>query len=149
MWDPQRLTTLWASMACYRDSFTFTLLCTLGIISGLVYSGVLAIYLYISDVFHWCSINISKTTQSLYIWLSHFYTDKCKNYKISILEIVSNLLSFPPSSVLILYSAPCPQTPWLNVMLPLFKIRSTSNFDNFYIVLPESYKSTNIRRELQ
>jgi hypothetical protein len=23
MWDPQRLTTLWASMACYRDSFTF------------------------------------------------------------------------------------------------------------------------------
>jgi hypothetical protein len=24
MWDPQRLTTLWASMACYRDSFTFT-----------------------------------------------------------------------------------------------------------------------------
>jgi hypothetical protein len=21
MWDPQRLTTLWASMACYRDSF--------------------------------------------------------------------------------------------------------------------------------
>jgi hypothetical protein len=23
MWEPQRLTTLWASMACYRDSFTF------------------------------------------------------------------------------------------------------------------------------
>jgi hypothetical protein len=23
MWDPQRLTALWASMACYRDSFTF------------------------------------------------------------------------------------------------------------------------------
>jgi hypothetical protein len=23
MWDPQRLTTLWASKACYRDSFTF------------------------------------------------------------------------------------------------------------------------------
>jgi hypothetical protein len=23
--DPQRLTTLWASMACYRDSFTFYL----------------------------------------------------------------------------------------------------------------------------
>jgi hypothetical protein len=23
MWDPQRLTTLWASMACYRDRFTF------------------------------------------------------------------------------------------------------------------------------
>jgi hypothetical protein len=23
MWDPQRLTTLWASMACYMDSFTF------------------------------------------------------------------------------------------------------------------------------
>jgi hypothetical protein len=22
MWDPRRLTTLWASMACYRDSFT-------------------------------------------------------------------------------------------------------------------------------
>jgi hypothetical protein len=25
MWEPQRLTTLWASMACYRDSFTFFL----------------------------------------------------------------------------------------------------------------------------
>jgi hypothetical protein len=23
MWEPRRLTTLWASMACYRDSFTF------------------------------------------------------------------------------------------------------------------------------
>jgi hypothetical protein len=23
MWEPQRLTTLWASTACYRDSFTF------------------------------------------------------------------------------------------------------------------------------
>jgi hypothetical protein len=25
MWDPQRLIALWASMACYRDSFTFHL----------------------------------------------------------------------------------------------------------------------------
>jgi hypothetical protein len=24
MWEPQRLTTLWASTACYRDNFTFT-----------------------------------------------------------------------------------------------------------------------------
>jgi hypothetical protein len=24
MWEPRPLTTLWASMACYRDSFTFT-----------------------------------------------------------------------------------------------------------------------------
>jgi hypothetical protein len=23
MWEPQRLTTLWASTACYRDSFNF------------------------------------------------------------------------------------------------------------------------------
>jgi hypothetical protein len=23
MWDPQHLTTLWASTACYMDSFTF------------------------------------------------------------------------------------------------------------------------------
>jgi hypothetical protein len=23
MWDPRRLTTLWAFMPCYRDSFTF------------------------------------------------------------------------------------------------------------------------------
>jgi hypothetical protein len=28
MWDPQRLTTLWVSTTCYRDSFTFTLLFT-------------------------------------------------------------------------------------------------------------------------
>jgi hypothetical protein len=26
MWEPQRLTILWASTACYRDSFTFTLI---------------------------------------------------------------------------------------------------------------------------
>jgi hypothetical protein len=25
MWKPRRLTTLWASTACYRDSFTFFL----------------------------------------------------------------------------------------------------------------------------
>jgi hypothetical protein len=24
MWEPQRLTTLWAITACYRGSFTFT-----------------------------------------------------------------------------------------------------------------------------
>jgi hypothetical protein len=23
MWEPRRLSTFWASMACYRDSFTF------------------------------------------------------------------------------------------------------------------------------
>jgi hypothetical protein len=23
MWEPRRLTTIWASTACYRDSFTF------------------------------------------------------------------------------------------------------------------------------
>jgi hypothetical protein len=23
MWEPRRLTTLWASTACYKDSFTF------------------------------------------------------------------------------------------------------------------------------
>jgi hypothetical protein len=23
MWEPRRLTTLWATTACYRDSFTF------------------------------------------------------------------------------------------------------------------------------
>jgi hypothetical protein len=27
MWEPRRLTTLWASTACYRDSFAFTLTC--------------------------------------------------------------------------------------------------------------------------
>jgi hypothetical protein len=26
MWEPRRLTTLWASTACYRDSFTFSFL---------------------------------------------------------------------------------------------------------------------------
>jgi hypothetical protein len=25
MWEPWRLTTLWASTACYKDSFTFIL----------------------------------------------------------------------------------------------------------------------------
>jgi hypothetical protein len=27
MWEPRHLTTLWASMACYRDSLRFTLYC--------------------------------------------------------------------------------------------------------------------------
>jgi hypothetical protein len=26
MWEPQHLTTLWASTACYKDSFTFLIL---------------------------------------------------------------------------------------------------------------------------
>jgi hypothetical protein len=26
MWEPRLLTTLWVSMVCYRDSFTFTVL---------------------------------------------------------------------------------------------------------------------------
>jgi hypothetical protein len=25
MWEPRRLTTLWASTVCYRDSFTFNM----------------------------------------------------------------------------------------------------------------------------
>jgi hypothetical protein len=32
MWDPRLLTILWASMACYRDSFTF--LCVVFIVSN-------------------------------------------------------------------------------------------------------------------
>jgi hypothetical protein len=28
MWEPRRLTNLWASTACYRDSFIFLLVCT-------------------------------------------------------------------------------------------------------------------------
>jgi hypothetical protein len=35
MWESQRLTTLWASMVCYRDNFTFA--------------------------FHWCGWPITKT----------------------------------------------------------------------------------------
>jgi hypothetical protein len=34
MWDPQRLTTLWASMACYRDSFIFFTIQLKAVISG-------------------------------------------------------------------------------------------------------------------
>jgi hypothetical protein len=26
MWEPQRLTTLWVSMACYKNSFTFLII---------------------------------------------------------------------------------------------------------------------------
>jgi hypothetical protein len=26
MWEPRRLATLWASTACYKDTFTFTFL---------------------------------------------------------------------------------------------------------------------------
>jgi hypothetical protein len=32
MWNPRRLTTLWAFTACYRDRFTFTLLTTRGLL---------------------------------------------------------------------------------------------------------------------
>jgi hypothetical protein len=37
MWEPQRLTTLWAFTACYRDNFTFnflTIQCTLYLMWG-------------------------------------------------------------------------------------------------------------------
>jgi hypothetical protein len=34
MWEPLRLTTLWAFMACYRDSFTLHFTCTLIHFSG-------------------------------------------------------------------------------------------------------------------
>jgi hypothetical protein len=30
MWEPRRLTTLWASTACYRDSFTYNFACNTG-----------------------------------------------------------------------------------------------------------------------
>jgi hypothetical protein len=33
MWEPRRLTTLWASMSCYRDSFTFSFSFTLQLIN--------------------------------------------------------------------------------------------------------------------
>jgi hypothetical protein len=32
MWEPRRLTTVWAFMACYRDGFTFTCFMILGAI---------------------------------------------------------------------------------------------------------------------
>jgi hypothetical protein len=35
MWEPQRLTTLWASMVCYRDSVTFFSLISYYIASNL------------------------------------------------------------------------------------------------------------------
>jgi hypothetical protein len=35
MWEPRHLTTLWASMAYYRDSFTFTL--PISIVSDIIY----------------------------------------------------------------------------------------------------------------
>jgi hypothetical protein len=38
MWDPQRLTTLWAFTACYRDSFTFIFTYVL-IITGAIFIG--------------------------------------------------------------------------------------------------------------
>jgi hypothetical protein len=36
MWEPRRLTTLWASTACYRDSFAFFSLTKNILISGLM-----------------------------------------------------------------------------------------------------------------
>jgi hypothetical protein len=33
MWEPRRLTTLWASTACYRDSFTLRLPLTLPVLA--------------------------------------------------------------------------------------------------------------------
>jgi hypothetical protein len=31
MWEPRRLTTLWASAVCYKDSFTFLTLISIGL----------------------------------------------------------------------------------------------------------------------
>jgi hypothetical protein len=36
MWESRRLTTLWASTACYRDRYTFSFTCSLFIISSFV-----------------------------------------------------------------------------------------------------------------
>jgi hypothetical protein len=34
MWEPRRLTTLWAFTACYMDSFTFIIIISVGIAAG-------------------------------------------------------------------------------------------------------------------
>jgi hypothetical protein len=38
MWEPRRLTTLWASTACYRDGFTFTYVCLRSVIRVFVWN---------------------------------------------------------------------------------------------------------------
>jgi hypothetical protein len=47
MWDPRRLTTLWASTACYRDSFTFYYLdVSLGLTTGINKASVTSVVYY-------------------------------------------------------------------------------------------------------
>jgi hypothetical protein len=49
MWEPRRLTTLWASTACYRDSFTF-------IFTSLIIK-VLTIFKMNSCVYTYCHVH--------------------------------------------------------------------------------------------
>jgi hypothetical protein len=40
MWEPRRLTALWATTACYRDSFTFIIIIIIIIIMYFIFSPV-------------------------------------------------------------------------------------------------------------
>jgi hypothetical protein len=64
MWDPQRLTTLWVSMACYRDSFTFLLLCTAKV----------SYYIHKSLQLYYAKSQINQTHMSTHIFKNPFRT---------------------------------------------------------------------------
>jgi hypothetical protein len=48
MWEPRRLTNLWASMACYGDSFTFFYDLPTNHVVIAIKSGVITEYLFIA-----------------------------------------------------------------------------------------------------
>jgi hypothetical protein len=73
MWDPQRLTTLWASMPCYRDSFIFYLFsnelykCAINPVMNPkpIYSHILIHMAILYMLFFWIAITFSSVN---YLW---------------------------------------------------------------------------------
>jgi hypothetical protein len=67
MWEPRRLTTLWASTTCYSDSFTFTLLY---MVQFLIAEKQLVIYIH-SVILR--RSNVCKECKNLFLNLASFF----------------------------------------------------------------------------
>jgi hypothetical protein len=88
MWEPRRLTNLWASTANYRDSFTFYL--HLGISKGLYPSGQISEFMI--HAFHACCISCPSHP-------ARFHNPSNIRSGIQIMNSLCNLLQPPVSQI--------------------------------------------------
>jgi hypothetical protein len=76
MWERRRLTTLWASTACYRDSFTITFKINTAARNAALLITLLLVFKFgecnsnriysLPYIFHECEVNTSKGKQTDY-----------------------------------------------------------------------------------